>query len=304
MSFFEYEYQQAQTTTRDYANTAKLEFNIYPDISQEILSTFFYIFNYGSIQVKYPHSITLKPLHAYLILYTVSGQGQLSYNEDTYLLSPESILFIDCNSGFHLEVFNSSLWSYKWLYINGNSTTQFYNHYIEDNKPVYQCPQLSKVYHNLSALFDYLMQKEYNEYISSMLLNILLTNLTVEKTSTNIYEKIPQYILKIQNLFDTAYYNNFDLGELANTFKISKYTLSREFTKYMKSSPIEYLIKKRIHISKKLLVETDYTISEIAVKVGIYNPTHFINLFKKRVGVTPLQYRKQTSIDQNVFNDL
>ena len=304
MSFFEYEYQQAQTTTRDYANTTELEFNTYPDISEEILSTFFYILNYGSIHVKYPYSITLKPIHAYLILYTVSGQGNLSYKEDTYLLSPDSILFIDCSPGFHLEVFNSSLWSYKWLYINGNNTKQFYTHYIEDGKPVYQCPQLSKVYDNISKLFNYLIQKDYNEYISSMLLNILLTNLTVEKTSTSTYEKIPQYILKIQNLFDTSYYKNFDLGELAKSFKVSKYTLSREFTKYIKISPIEYLIKKRIDISKKMLVETDYTISEIAIKIGIYNSTHFINLFKKRVGVTPLQFRKQISKDQNIFNDV
>ena len=98
--------------------------------------------------------------------------------------------------------------------------------------------------------------------------------------------------------------NNFDLDDLSIRFNVSKYTLSREFSKYFGISPIEYLIRKRIKIAKELLVDTNYTISEVSLRIGIFNTTHFINLFKKHTGITPLPYRKQLNKELNVFDSL
>jgi AraC-like DNA-binding protein len=131
---------------------------------------------------------------------------------------------------------------------------------------------------------------------------MILTNLIIERDSSNLAFIIPSYILQIRNLFDKEYYNSFNLDDLSTKFHVSKYTLSKEFQSFFHIPPIEYLIQKRINIAKTLLMNTNFTINEVAARVGIYNTTHFINLFKKRVGVTPLQYRKNINKELNLLD--
>lgn len=52
-----------------------------------------------------------------------------------------------------------------------------------------------------------------------------------------------------------------------------------------------YVTFCRINRAKKLLVETDHPISEIALQVGYDSPAYFSKIFKLRTGITPLQYR-------------
>lgn len=303
MSFFQMEYQKALTTTREYATPNEPVHSIYPSISSDALENLFYVLNYGTIQVKYPHSITLGMLNAYLILYTTEGQGLLVYNTKRYPLKSNSIVFIDCTKGFHLEVFHSSSWSYQWFYVNSNSIHYYYQQFIFDETPVYDSKLISNLHNPFSKLMNYICNEPIEELVLSLLIDNLVTTLIVEKHTLAEYKQIPKYIENVKKLFDERYYENFDLDLVAKTFKVSKYTLSRDFTKYIKISPIEYLIRTRILASKQLLVESDLTINEIAAKVGIDNATHFINLFKKRVGITPLQYRKQQTMELAILID-
>lgn len=57
-------------------------------------------------------------------------------------------------------------------------------------------------------------------------------------------------------------------------------------------SPLEYVINTRIERAKTLLLTTSMTVSEIAEEVGYSNSGSLINLFVKKVGSSPGQYRK------------
>ena len=61
-------------------------------------------------------------------------------------------------------------------------------------------------------------------------------------------------------------------------------------------SPMHYLNSRRILIAKKLLLTTDLTIREVGSKVGIDNTNHFINLFKKDTGTTPLSFKQAAPV--------
>lgn len=79
---------------------------------------------------------------------------------------------------------------------------------------------------------------------------------------------------------------------LEKKYGINKYRLAKEFTHYYDIAPISYLSHRRIEAAKRLLLSTNMKIHEIANQVGYENPTHFINIFKKQTGMTPLVYRK------------
>lgn len=304
MSFFEVIYQNATLASHKNKDTFTLCSNYYPTVSPDGKNNLFYILNYAHIKAKYPYSLSASPLESYLLVYTINGEGQLIYNNKTYSLTKNSLAFINCLKGFHVKVAGSSTWSYQRIYLNGSHLPFLYYKYMKSSNPVHQCIPSSNLLDFFTKLTNYIKLEDPDELVCSALIDTLLTNLVVEENSCSLNTSIPKYIIQVRDLFDTEYFNNFDLDDLSIRFNVSKYTLSREFSKYFGISPIEYLIRKRIKIAKELLVDTNYTISEVSLRIGIFNTTHFINLFKKHTGITPLQYRKQLNKELNVFDSL
>lgn len=58
---------------------------------------------------------------------------------------------------------------------------------------------------------------------------------------------------------------------------------------------VDCIIRIRIQESCRLLLETNYSIYEIAGMVGFSDLKHFYNKFKKLLNMTPKQYRKQNA---------
>ena len=65
------------------------------------------------------------------------------------------------------------------------------------------------------------------------------------------------------------------------------------FKKHTGVSPNEYIITQRISAACQLLVQTDKSISEIAAEVGYGDQYYFSRIFKKKMGVPPLGYRRK-----------
>ena len=82
------------------------------------------------------------------------------------------------------------------------------------------------------------------------------------------------------------------LATLARQFAMSSSHLSRSFYTAFGVSPINYLIDYRLNIAKDLLIHTNISIHEIAEKVGYENAYHFTNLFTKRIGSPPQEFRQ------------
>lgn len=67
----------------------------------------------------------------------------------------------------------------------------------------------------------------------------------------------------------------------------------RLFMQVLQTTPYEYLINYRIKKSLELLGKEKTSISQIALEVGFNDVSHFIQIFKKRMNITPKQYQKQ-----------
>ena len=73
---------------------------------------------------------------------------------------------------------------------------------------------------------------------------------------------------------------------------ISRVQLYKRMVSLTGTTPSEYLRAKRIHRAEELLCTGEFTVSEIAYKVGFNNPRYFSKYFQDEYGVTPSQYKK------------
>ena len=84
-----------------------------------------------------------------------------------------------------------------------------------------------------------------------------------------------------------------DYDALAYNLCISRAQLNRKLKAITGFTTTEYILQVRIALAKHLLDTTDLPIWEVAEKCGMDNATYFGIIFKKKVGMTPLHYKKR-----------
>lgn len=82
------------------------------------------------------------------------------------------------------------------------------------------------------------------------------------------------------------------MNEMADLCHLSSSYFSRLFTREVGESFTNYVNRQKIEIAKHQLRNTSKSISLIAGELGYVNTSHFINLFKRFEGITPLIYRQ------------
>lgn len=102
----------------------------------------------------------------------------------------------------------------------------------------------------------------------------------------NIMDDILQYI-------DHNYNKNLKLGTIAELFGYNSSYLGKVFHKSTGKSFNAYIDEVRIANSKLLLLNEEHKVYEIAQMVGYSNVDYFHKKFKKYVGMSPAEYRKQ-----------
>ncbi len=87
-----------------------------------------------------------------------------------------------------------------------------------------------------------------------------------------------------------------DISDIASQLGLSRAHFTTVFTKAVGESPYNYLTKIRIKRAKEYLTSTTLSITEIAYSVGFASIERFSEQFKKYTDLSPLAYRKSTTI--------
>lgn len=104
--------------------------------------------------------------------------------------------------------------------------------------------------------------------------------------------QLKQAVKKVIQLIEEHYMKDWSFEEYAEQVGAANISsLSRAFKQTTGINYVEYVSKVRIEKAKKMLLDTDLRINEIAERTG-YQHSWFNRVFKKHEGVTPSQYRE------------
>lgn len=98
---------------------------------------------------------------------------------------------------------------------------------------------------------------------------------------------------RIKKYIDDNYAEDLTLDSISKALKISESYLSHIFKEATGSTPIQYITNRRIGEAQNLLITTDYSATDIAIKVGYDNSNYFNTIFTKTVGMSPIKFRKR-----------
>lgn len=97
-----------------------------------------------------------------------------------------------------------------------------------------------------------------------------------------------------QRLVERNYQKALSLQDISKEIFLNYKYVSRIFKRSIGKSFNEYKLHLKIASAKQLLRKTNYTVSQIAYKVGYQNPDSFMKMFKKSSGLTPSEYRNNS----------
>lgn len=101
-------------------------------------------------------------------------------------------------------------------------------------------------------------------------------------------------IRNVKEYIEREYANpDLSLNHLCDVFGLNGKYVSRLFKEAFGEKLVDYMVRVRIEKSQNLLTETSYSLQQIANEVGYIHDISYIRAFKKVIGTTPGDYRKQ-----------
>ncbi len=245
------------------------------------------------------------------MVYVIEGKAHHALNDTTTIIqagdyfiidyeayhqyhSVEDKEFVIINILFNPEIIDKVL-------IHCHSFKDLINHYlIRFNYTMLERSPTDFIFHDddraILALIEklqYEFEKKNSGYLELMrcyLLEIIIG--TMRRISKNTpcvsYHDCSRYIL---DYVDQNYMKPLTLTEISRELNFSLPYICRRFKNEVGMSFVEYLQKKRIEQSCRLILNTDKKISDIAELVG-YTDTKFFNqIFRKHLKMTPREFK-------------
>jgi len=100
-----------------------------------------------------------------------------------------------------------------------------------------------------------------------------------------------RHLLRAKDLVDASYRKPLDVPALARAAHLSPAHFSREFRRAFGETPHQYLLTRRMERAAALLRNTDRTVADICLAVGLRSLGSFTTTFRRTFGVSPLAYR-------------
>jgi AraC-like DNA-binding protein len=101
-----------------------------------------------------------------------------------------------------------------------------------------------------------------------------------------------RYLLRAKDLADARYADPITVDDLAAAAGLSRAHFSRMFTRTFGESPRAYLQSRRLERAAALLRNTDRSVTEICLDVGLQGLGSFTTSFKRHFDLSPTAYRE------------
>ena len=249
---------------------------------------------YGGDWPSIPHS------HNYTeLFYIVGGDGQFQVNTQLFPVQANQLIVINPNI-IHTEVsFEAHPLEYivvgiegLELSIPGNEESSYCVYTFPGDNYVLSCMRsILQEMHNREPEY----QAACQAYMDIIMVQ-LIRNVSVSMTQVSSRFPTNRQCATVRHYIEQHFRDNLTLDLLADKVSINKYYMAHTFKKEYGISPINYLIECRIREGKRLLAETDLSLTQIANVLGFSSASYFSQSFRNAEHMSPSEYRKVNQI--------
>jgi len=105
------------------------------------------------------------------------------------------------------------------------------------------------------------------------------------------YAPPARHLLRAKDLADARYFEPIDVDDMAAAAGLSRAHFTREFRRVFGDTPRGYLLTRRLERAAALLRNTDRSVAEICLDVGLTSVGSFTTSFTRMFEMSPTAYR-------------
>ena len=230
------------------------------------------------------------------LLFIAKGKGHFVINGKKEIVSEGNMILFRTDESQMYYYYGKDKTEVYWIHFTGKNVEDLLNQYdFPNNKNVFFAGFSSDYEYFYTKIIQELQleRKNYTDMISLFFKQLLIAVnrflIEEKKSNTEIQNKVE----KATHYFNEHYNEEINIDDFAASMNMSTCYFIRCFRQIVRVSPLQYILSLRMSNAKNLLGNTTYNINEIAQIVGYENQLYFSRLFRKNVGVSPSEYRKQ-----------
>jgi AraC family transcriptional regulator, arabinose operon regulatory protein len=234
----------------------------------------------------------------HILIFCVDGEGWCEIDGARLKIAPDEAVIIPQGTPHIYGAAEQKPWTIHWAHFVGTAA-DFFVYYLPEGE--YKLP----VDPQGSAAIQDLFAECYDSFIGGFVLYRLvycahvLHHLLGRLFFNNSAFSPSQRTSRFHSLEATLSFlhqnitRNLALGEMAEHAGLSVSHFSFLFKQQTGYSPMDYFIRLKVQHACTLLALTGKTVHEVAYEIGYDDPYYFSRIFKKVMGMSPRQYRRQ-----------
>jgi AraC-like DNA-binding protein len=234
-------------------------------------------------------------------MFVIDGDGVLSVNGTEYPLHVGTVYYFPLRSRIQLSYtskkpmrFYSIHYVYKLIIWDG--VTAVCQDPQENSMPlpiVTHMPDAESLLLKFKNLYDLWQEKkaDYEWHARLHFLNIINEVWRVNSERSE-GDPVRRAISRSIDYIKQHYSEPLEREKLADKAAMSRSYFSVMFKKVTGFTPTQYITRVRLDAAKKLLLNSDMTVAEVAREVGFQDPLYFARVFSNYAGMPPREYRK------------
>ena len=235
-------------------------------------------------------------LHEFQINYITEGSGIFENNHGKFTVKPGSILFIYPGMWHRYRPNVKTGWKEHYIGFDGKIAHELITETnFPKNTPVIHLGIREELIDTYLKIFDLVEKEEpgFQHIASGLVIKLLGYIISIQKQKGFSGKQIARVIEEVRFNLRQNVEKEINLEELAKKNNVGYSYFRKMFKKYTGISPGQYHLQLRLIRAKELLVSTDQSIKEISYSLGFQSIFYFSNLFKKKEGMSPLQFRNK-----------
>ena len=233
----------------------------------------------------------------YLFQYTLSGSGTVSCADGIYTVGEGSGFFIHMpsDSEYYFDESKDEEWHFLYVRLDGYACEPYFNLIEENVGSIFSLDSNSKC---IKSLLEIHRRASLGLISDSFTGERLVFDFLCKLCSClfNNEDGFSDIVRKAKQIIDTEYSNLSGVFDISERLGVSQNHLCRVFSYETKTTPIEYLTRVRLKEAVNLLNDGNDTVEDIAIKCGFSCGNYFCKVFKKNMGMSPLEYRGKTKL--------
>jgi AraC family transcriptional regulator, arabinose operon regulatory protein len=236
----------------------------------------------------------------YLLVFCVKGEGIVLLSGEQVPVSNDQYYIVPPGEGFKFYSVLKAKTRFLVAGFNGKTVRHMSREFFLVRNLV---PSVNNMVANREMLFDEIfnnLSRGFHnrnlEYVSFCFGHLLATFVYANRTSDDLADESNPVVRRILSFMGKNLHKKLSLKQIAVEAGYSPTYLSTLFRKQTNYAPVSYFAHLKVLKACEFLDYTHMKVKEISYRLGYIDPYYFTRDFKKKVGMSPRQYRNRIRI--------